>query len=175
MLRNISDSAKYPARELVAKTSQEPPLDLPRNPQRSSSTYANSTPEPAVDSRPDYLSAHASLPGPVNNDRPLCEPSTYEHVAQATPKPTLPLHSTRETSQPRQPSAPQPGKGKEREREARRLSVEDPLSGLTPLQRTVLLKIMEGTTLGSESSLDVMQLAVSLKTDNGTEDAAAIT
>ena len=53
--------------------------------------------------------------------------------------------------------------------------MEDPLSDLTPEQRTILLKIMESTNDDAGAGVDVGQLAASLKMEDGIEDVGIIT
>ncbi|KIP09544.1 hypothetical protein PHLGIDRAFT_126284 [Phlebiopsis gigantea 11061_1 CR5-6] len=160
VLQNLSNAVKYPS-------VQDPPqlVNRPTSTQDpASQSQLPNDPPPAPDARPNQ-SSESSRP-PHGIEAGASKNTSYKFESSSFPKsPTPERHST----------PPRVDKGKQRERAPRRFSMEDPLSDLTPEQRTILLKIMEGTNADTAAGLNVVQLAVRLKTEDGIEDINIIT
>lgn len=112
--------------------------------------------------------ADNDVDGPVYNFGNDTLPLKPSRPAQQLPTPSLPSPAT--------PTRLDKGKGREREKEweTHRLSTKDPLSDLSPLQRNILLKIMEGSVADPEEGLCVVDLAKSLRMEEVAEDGDAI-
>lgn len=164
VLQNLSNAVKYPS-------VQDPPqlVNRPTSTQDSASQSQlpndpPPAPKPAPEARPNQ-SSQSSHP-PHGSEAGASKNTSYKFESRSFPKsPTPERHST----------PPRVDKGKQRDRTARRFSMEDPLSDLTPEQRTILLKIMEGTNADTAAGLNVVQLAVRLKTEDDIEDIDIIT
>lgn len=181
-MQNLPDTVKFP--------SGNPPARIPdvveaHYPRPSSSSYASqpqSQPSqmPTPPTTPQKVTARTPKeipPEPITPTSPhhsigreTHETSTYHFNSPPSPGPCRSSVSPSTSPTPLIP----PTANNRKEREARRLSTKDPLSDLQPLQRKILLKIMEATTADPETGMNLVDLVEEIKAEETFIDAMTI-
>ncbi|GJE87149.1 hypothetical protein PsYK624_032320 [Phanerochaete sordida] len=196
VLRGLADSAAAPPGPAPNSTQHNP------KPAPGTSTSANRAPPPDASHVPPPQARPSTPPPtagpsttvPTAPSRPAGSDINQEPAAERPPAPPRPssaqasgataAHNPFPSAPPRTPTkrskdraAPGSPFTPRTERKFRKLSTADPLSGLTLLQREILLQIMNATEKNPEYGIDVTALAAHLA-ENGfvtSDDALNIT